>query len=192
MQQIIAQLLFGGDPELSGRGDVALARPAGAAQGGQAPAGGGADTPALPEDAPAGRRAPVLAPRPNTSTSAVTAATSCGACTTTTSMPISRGTKRSTTRPAGSVRPSSPRRPTSGRTGATGWSATVIRSGRSGRTCAPGGTFAILPNVKLVHFANLKRDMPGQMRTIADVPRHPDQREADWDVDPRATAPSTG
>ena len=44
-----------------GRRHVALARPAGAAQGGEAAAGRGPDAPALPEDPPAGRCAPLLA-----------------------------------------------------------------------------------------------------------------------------------
>ena len=41
-----------------------------------------------------------------------------------------------------------------------------------------------LPNVLFVHFANLKRDMPGQMRRIAaflDIPID----ETRWDDDPR-------
>ena len=42
-----------------------------------------------------------------------------------------------------------------------------------------------LPNVMLVHFADLKRDMPGEIRRIARVPGHPDQRSA-LGRDPRA------
>jgi hypothetical protein len=39
--------------------------------------------------------------------------------------------------------PIEPPPPTSANTGAIGWSATATPSGRSGRTCAPGGSFAI-------------------------------------------------
>ncbi len=38
-----------------------------------------------------------------------------------------------------------------------------------------------LPNVKLVHFANLKRDMPGQIRKIAEFLDIPIQK-SDWDA----------
>ncbi len=99
-QQIVGQLIFQGAEDIDVRGDVALARPAGAAEGGEAAGGRGADPPALPQDPPAGGRARVLAARRSTSTSPATAATWSGACTTTTPTPTPPGTRRSTTRPA--------------------------------------------------------------------------------------------
>jgi aryl sulfotransferase len=44
--------------------------------------------------------------------------------------------------PGASGRPSSRLPATSGSTGGSGWTATAIPSGRSGRTCAPGGSSA--------------------------------------------------
>ena len=60
------------------------------------------------------------------------------------------------------------RRRRSASTSTTGWSATAIPSGRSGRTSARWWAIRHLPNVLLVHFADLKADMPGQIRRIAD------------------------
>ena len=47
-----------------------------------------------------------------------------------------------------------------------------------------------LPNVMLVHFADLKRDMPGRDAADRRVPRHPDRR-VEWDGI-SSTARSTG
>ena len=129
-------------PGARGRGDVALARPARAAEGREAAGGRGADAPAIPQDASAGRCARLLAQgevhlhrarRPRRRVELL-------------QPPRERerdlvfGAERHARarRPADRAR----RPPTSGSTGATGWNATAIRSGRSGRTSAPGGRSA--------------------------------------------------
>ena len=61
MQQIIAQLLFGPDPDLAVAEMSPVARPARPAEGGEAADGGGADAPTVPEDAPARGCARLLA-----------------------------------------------------------------------------------------------------------------------------------
>ena len=71
----------------------------------------------------------------------------------------------------------------------TGWRRTASPSGRSGKMCEAGGRSANLPNVKFVHFANLKADLPGEMRKIAeflDVPID----DAKWPDDRRTIAAS--
>ena len=80
----------------------------------------------------------------------------------------------STTRRAASGRRSARRRPRHPRsTSSTGWSGTATRSGRSGRTSGRWWAIRDLPNVLLLHFAELKADLPGQIRRIAaflDIP----------------------
>ena len=63
------------------------------------------------------------------------------------------GPRRAAARAAAGVR--------SGSISAIGWSATATRSGRSGKISAAGGTSATCPMCMLLHFDDLKRDLPG-------------------------------
>jgi hypothetical protein len=140
-QQIVAQLLFGSDPDL----EVAEMSP-------------WLDLRVPPKEiklpmveAQTHRRFPKThspwtpwsSPRRrSTSPSDATGVTWSGACITTTPTRTSSGTTCSTTRRDAWDRPSSLPPRTSGSTSATGWTATATPSGRSGRTCAPGGSSA--------------------------------------------------
>src|SRR5215212_3200765 len=137
VQQMVAQLLFGPDPDL----EVAEMSP-------------WLDLRVPPKEvklpmveAQMHRRflkmnlpwTPCSSPRRrSTSTSDATGARWSGACTTTTPTRTSSSTTCSTTRRDAWDRPSSLPPRTSGSTSATGWTATATPSGRSGRTCAPG------------------------------------------------------
>ena len=139
-----------------------------AAQGGQAGRGRGADPPPLHQDPPAGRRPRLLARRPDTSTSLATAATWCGACTTTTPTPTTLWYQALNDTPG------------------PGWpadraAAADIRQyfrdwlDKDGHPFWPfweniahaGGRIRDLPNVLLVHFSRLKADLEGEIRRIA-------------------------
>ena len=62
MQQIIAQMLFGPDPDLEVAEMSPVARPPRPPEGREAARGGGADPPTVPEDAPPSGCARLLAP----------------------------------------------------------------------------------------------------------------------------------
>ena len=186
MQQIVGQLIFAGSRRAAGGRDVALARPARAAEGREAAAGRGADPPAVPQDAPAGRRARVLAEgqvhlhRPRRARRGVEHATT----TTPTPTPLWYEALNDTpgrvgppiAPPPASVVDVLPR--LAGR-------ATATRSGRSGRTSAPGGRSATCRTCCSCTSPTLKDDMPGEIRRIAAFLDIADRR-GDVGGDPRA------
>ena len=158
------------------RRDVALARPARAAEGGEAAGGRGADPPALPEDAPAGRRARLLAEgqvhlhRPRRPRRGVE------------HVQPPRQRQRRLVR--GAERHARPRRPADRaaarrhppvlpRLAAT---ATAIRSGRSGRTSAAGGTIRAPAERAARALRRPQGRHGGADPAHRRLPRHPDRR----------------
>ena len=140
----------------AGRGAVAVARPAGAAEGGEAAGGRGADAPPLPQDASAGRCARRSPSRPSTS---IIAPRRPRRDVEHVQPPRQRqrscGTRRSTTRRAGSVRRSSGR-PLTSRTISLDW---LAEDGDAvlavlGEYARSWWAIRDLPNVHVVHISD--------------------------------------
>ena len=118
--------------------------------------------------------------RPSTSTSAATAATCCGACTTTTPTPTPEWYELLNDTPGRVGPPIGPPDPDIRR-----YFRTWLEQRRLSVLVVLGehrhlvGGRATCPNVKLVHFTDLKADLAGEMRAIADF-LEIDIAEARW------------
>ena len=148
-QQIVGQLVFGGEPGLyHGQRTLALARLPHACRM-RSNSRAAQTHRRLPQDPPADRLAASTRRKRSTSTSGATGATPTGAGTTT-SRASSPGDADTTSTPSiRTIRRSAIPTPTSGSRFSSGSIATPIRTGRSGRTSRAGSTRGTCPTSSL-------------------------------------------